>query len=258
MKAVILAGGLGTRLSELTDLIPKPMVTIGGKPILLHIMEIYAAAGVTEFIVALGYKADRVKEFFLNYSALNSDFTVNLKTGAISVHQNLKTQEWKVTLVDTGLHTMTGGRIKKIKDYISNETFLLTYGDGLANINILETVKFHQQHKKLVTVCAVRPNARFGELEIDGPRVVSFKEKPQTTEGWINGGFFVMEPKFIDLIDNEMSVLEREPLEKAAVNNQLMAYKHEGFWQCMDNIRDRAYLEELWSGGEAPWMPLQR
>jgi glucose-1-phosphate cytidylyltransferase len=253
VKAVILAGGLGTRLSELTDLIPKPMVTVGGKPILLHIMQIYAEAGITEFILALGYKADKVKDFFLNYSSLNSNFSIDLKSGSINIHENLEMRDWKVTLVDTGLHTMTGGRIRKLKKYIGKETFLVTYGDGLANLNIKNLIKFHRDHKKLVTVTAVRPSARFGELDLDGSTVLRFKEKPQTAEGWINGGFFVMEPEFIELIDSDDSALEKEPLERAAMNGQLLAYRHEGFWQCMDNIRDRSFLEHLWQSGEAPW-----
>lgn len=252
MKVVILAGGFGTRLSEKTDLIPKPMVSIGGHPILWHIMNIYAKHGYNEFIIALGYKSDVVKDFFLNYYTLNSDFTVNLKDGAIDYHHSPKV-DWKVTLVDTGLDTMTGGRILKLKDYIGGSPFLLTYGDGVADVNIPELVKFHQEHGKLVTITSVHPVARFGEMQMSDNQVSSFKEKPQTGSGWINGGFFVIQPEFIDRIEDHLTVLEKEPLESVARDNQLMAYRHEGFWQCMDTIRDCAFLDDLWKTNKAPW-----
>ncbi len=252
MKVVILAGGLGTRLSEMTESIPKPMVTIGGKPILWHIMNIYASQGFSEFVVALGYKAEVVKQFFLNYSSLNSDFTVDLNSGNLSFHNKSKIN-WKVTLVDTGLSTMTGGRIKRIREYLGKQPFMLTYGDGLANVNLNDLLAFHSQHKKLVTVTTVHPGARFGELEVFNGKVKSFKEKPQTTSGWINGGFFVMQPKFLDFITDDSSVLEQSPLEEAAKKGELMAFFHEGFWQCMDTMRDRSYLEDLWEANKAPW-----
>lgn len=252
MKVVILAGGFGTRLSEYTEQIPKPMVTIGGRPILHHIMKLYSRHGFDEFILALGYKAELVKEYFLNYRSLNSDFTVNLSTGKVDFH-DVSSNDWKVTLVNTGLNSMTGGRVKRLKSYINNETFLLTYGDGVSDVNIEDLVKFHKKNKKMVTVTAVHPGARFGELEISENNVRSFKEKPQTTEGWINGGFFVMEPEFLDLIEDDNTILEREPLESVAEQGQLMAFKHTGYWQCMDTKRDRDAMESLWLSGNAPW-----
>lgn len=252
MKVVILAGGFGTRLAEMTNKIPKPMVPIGGKPILWHIMNYYASYGHNEFILALGYKADIVKDFFLNYASLNSDFTVNLKTGECSWHNHSKL-DWKITLVDTGLNTMTGGRIKRLKSYVGEKTFMLTYGDGLANVDIPKLIDFHLTNKKKITVSAVRPLARFGEMKIKDGLVTSFEEKPQTGEGWVNGGYFVLEPSFIELIEDDSTVLEKEPLEYVARNDELAAYKHEDFWQCMDTIRDKEYLEDLWASGKAPW-----
>lgn len=252
MKVVILAGGFGTRLGEYTDLLPKPMVSIGGSPILLHIMNIYSAFGHEDFFLALGYKADVVKDYFLNHRARNSDFTINLADGSIVAHQG-RELKWRVTLVDTGLNSMTGGRVKRMRDYVGNETFMLTYGDGVSDIDLHDLLQFHKSHGKLATVSAVRPPARFGELDIQERRVKSFKEKPQTSEGWVNGGFFVLEPGFFDLIENDATVLEREPLERAAQMDQLMAYKHPGYWQCMDTKRDRDALEELWASGGAPW-----
>jgi len=252
MKVIILAGGFGTRLSEYTESTPKPMVTVGGKPILWHIMNTYAKFDHKNFYVALGYKADVIKEYFLNYRALNSDFTVNLSNGSIVEHQQ-DAVDWKVSLVDTGLNSMTGGRIKRMQNFIGNEPFLLTYGDGVADIDIDSLVKFHKSHGKMVTVSAVHPGARFGELDIDSSVVTSFKEKPQVTQGWINGGYFVIEPEFFNLIEGDSTILEKEPLEKVAQMGELMSYQHDGFWQCMDTKRDRDSLEDLWKTGSAPW-----
>ncbi|MHB1099240.1 MAG: glucose-1-phosphate cytidylyltransferase [Burkholderiales bacterium] len=252
MKVVILAGGYGTRLSEYTETIPKPMVMIGGRPILWHIMRTYAHFGHKDFYLALGYKAEVIKEYFLHYRSLNADFTVDLSTGAVQPLQTDDT-DWRVTLVHTGLESMTGGRVKRLQSFIGNEPFLLTYGDGLADIDLDALVEFHRNHGKMVTVSAVHPGARFGELEMDSAQVRSFREKPQTAQGWINGGYFVIEPEFFDLIGGDQTVLEREPLEQAAEMGELMAYKHEGFWQCMDTKRDRDALEAFWQSGQAPW-----
>lgn len=253
MKTVILAGGLGTRISEQTVLKPKPMVEIGGQPILWHIMKIYAHYGYKDFVIALGYKAEVIKEYFLNYYSLKSDFSVDLTNGETR-YLRKKAVGWKVTLIDTGLNTMTGGRAKRVKEYVGNDTFMLTYGDGVANVNISKLVAFHKDHGNIATVTAVHPAARFGELNISRDQdVVSFKEKPQTAEGWINGGFFVLEPEFFDLIDGDCTVLEEDPLERAAEGGQLKAYVHDGFWQCMDTVRDKNTLENLWQSGQAPW-----
>jgi glucose-1-phosphate cytidylyltransferase len=253
MKVVLLAGGFGTRLAEFTDVIPKPMVPVGGHPILWHLMNIFARYGHVDFHIALGYKAQVIKEYFLNYYALNSDFTVNLADGSITNHAS-KPVNWRVTLVDTGLNSMTGGRVKRMRSYVGSETFLLTYGDGLANIDVDALVRFHKSHGKMVTVTAVHPGARFGELALDKNNSVrSFKEKPQMGSGWINGGFFVVEPAFLDLIADDETILEKEPLEHVASIGELMAYQHEGFWQCMDTVRDHNVLEELWASGMAPW-----
>ena len=251
MKVVLLAGGLGTRISEFTQLIPKPMIPVGGKPILWHVMNTYAKYGHVDFFVALGFKAEVIKDYFLNYRALNSDFTIQLESGNIVSHQIEKT-DWAVTLVNTGEASMTGGRLKRMKSFIGNETFLLTYGDGLSDIDIDSLLSFHKNHGKMVTMTAVRPSARFGELDLDGDIVKHFEEKPQMQGGWINGGFFVIEPEFLDLIEGDLTLLEREPLELAAKAGQLMAFKHDGFWQCMDTKRDHELLESLWANG-APW-----
>ena len=252
MKAVILAGGLGTRISEETELKPKPMVEIGHIPILWHIMNTYAKFAHKDFYIASGYKSEIIKDYFLNYRELNSDFTINLSNGNITSHQQ-NLVDWNVTIVDTGLSSMTGGRIKRMQDYIGNEPFLLTYGDGLADINIEDLIKFHKSHGKMVTISAVHPGARFGELDIQNNIITSFKEKPQVTQGWINGGYFVVNPSFFELIDNDQTVLEKEPLEKVAQIGELMPYKHEGFWHCMDTRRDRDSLEDLWCHENAPW-----
>ena len=253
MKVILLAGGLGTRLSEYTDVIPKPMVTIGDKPILWHIMNLYAHFNHKNFYIALGYRSQVIKDFFLNYKALNSDFTIDLSNGNINPHSS-DDIDWSVTLVNTGEHSMTGGRLKRMQAFIGDETCMVTYGDGVANINIDELLDFHRNHGKMVTVTAVRPSARFGELALEGNTVMSFQEKPQLNEGWINGGFFVIEPSFFNLIQDDSTMLERQPLELAAKAGELMAYKHNGFWQCMDTKRDRDLLESLWVDG-APWLP---
>jgi glucose-1-phosphate cytidylyltransferase len=252
MKVVILAGGFGTRLSEYTESIPKPMITIGNKPIVWHIMKTYAKFGHTDFYLALGYKSELIKDYFINYRSLNSDFTIDLESGNLTAHQQ-DDINWKVTLVDTGLNSMTGGRVKRMQKFIGNETFLLTYGDGVSNINVAALVDFHKSHGKMVTVSAVHPSARFGELELNGNLVTSFKEKPQTTQGWINGGYFVIEPEFFDLINNDTTILEQGPLERAAELGELMSYQHDGFWQCMDTKRDRDSLEDMWETGNPPW-----
>jgi glucose-1-phosphate cytidylyltransferase len=252
MKVILLAGGFGTRLSEYTESLPKPMVMIGGKPILWHIMNSYAHFGHKDFYIALGYKAEKVKEYFLHYRTMNANFTMDLGTGEVTPHQ-LDAIDWKVTLVDTGLQSMTGGRVKRMKPYIGNETCLLTYGDGLSDIDLDQLITFHKSHGKMVTVTAVHPGARFGELELKGEQVTSFQEKPQTGQGWINGGYFVIEPEFFDLIQDDKTILERGPLERVAQSGELMAFQHQGFWQCMDTKRDRNNLEEFWLSGKAPW-----
>ena len=251
MNVILLAGGFGSRLNEFTEVIPKPMVRVGGKPILWHIMQTYANYGHKDFYVALGYKAEVIKEYFLNYRALNADFKVDLTSGKITPHQ-VDDVDWRITLVNTGENTMTGGRAKRMQNFLPNETFMLTYGDGVANIDIKSLLNFHKSHGKMVTMTAVRPAARFGELELEGDQVVSFEEKPQMHNGWINGGYFVIEPSFFDLISGDSTLLEREPLEQAAKLGELMAYRHEGFWQCMDTKRDHELLESLWLKG-APW-----
>jgi len=252
MKTVILAGGLGTRLSEETDIRPKPMTEIGGKPILWHIMKIYSAHGFNDFIVCLGYKGYLVKEWFANYFLHNSDVTIKLKENKVVVH-NTKSENWSVSLIDTGLDTMTGGRIKRVKDYVGDETFMLTYGDGLASINIRDLISFHKDHGKLATMTVVQPPGRFGSMETKGDKVIKFIEKPQGDGGWINGGFFVLEPGIFKYLKNDESVWEREPLERLAAEGELVAYKHTGFWKPMDTLRDRRELENLWGAKKAPW-----
>lgn len=251
MKIAILAGGLGTRLSEETVVKPKPMVEIGGKPILWHIMNIYGHYGYKEFMIALGYKGDVIKDYFLNYYNLQSDLTVSLGTGAVNASKKCY-RDWTVHLADTGDESMTGGRLFRLRDRLKDGTFMLTYGDGVSDINIERLVKFHKAHGKKATVTAVRPTARFGGLRMDGDQVHSFKEKPQTGEGWINGGFFVFEPEVFNYLSGDETVLEAEPLERLCADGQLMAFRHEGFWQCMDTVRDKKLLDELWRTSP-PW-----
>jgi glucose-1-phosphate cytidylyltransferase len=252
MKTVLLAGGRGSRLSEETELKPKPMVEIGGEPILCHIMNVYAAAGFEEFVVALGYKGNHIKSFFREYFSATHDLTVDLATGETAVLRG-NPRSWRVHLVDTGLDTQTGGRIKRLAHWLRDETFMLTYGDGLADVDLRRVVDFHRAHGKLATVTAVRPPARFGALVLEGDSVLRFSEKPQSGEGWINGGFFVLEPGVLDYVDGDRSVWERAPLERLAQEGQLRAYFHDGFWQPMDTLREKQYLEELWNAGKAPW-----
>jgi len=253
MKVIILAGGLGTRLAEETSARPKPMIEIGGKPILWHIMNMYASHGFNDFLVACGYKGEMIKEYFHNYLVHNSDLFVNLKEGTCRVANSLA-PDWQVGLVDTGLNTLTGGRVRRLQGLLGNHTFLVTYGDGLGNVDLKALVEFHRSHGKLATVTAVSPIARFGSLALNGDRVTAFAEKPQTGEGWINGGFFVFEPRVLDYIPGDQTALEREPLERLAADGQLMAYRHSGFWHPMDTLRDKQLLESLWASGKAPWM----
>jgi glucose-1-phosphate cytidylyltransferase len=252
MKVVILAGGFGTRLSEYTDIRPKPMVEIGGYPILWHIMKIYSYYGFNDFAIALGYKGQVIKEYFLNYQALNSDFKIDLENGSIE-YLNSHPDSWKVSLVDTGSESMTGGRVKQLSKLIDDEPFMLTYGDGVADINISQLMEFHKSHGKLATVTAVNPKGRYGELQIKNDCVEDFIEKPRFKDSWINGGFFVFQPEFLDMIAGDSTVLEREPLEKLVRMGELMTFKHKGFWQCMDTLRDRNYLDQLWEKSNAKW-----
>jgi glucose-1-phosphate cytidylyltransferase len=251
MKVGILAGGLGTRLSEETVVKPKPMVEIGGKPLLWHIMRSYADYGFTEFVIALGYKGEFIKDYFINYRKRTCNLTVRLSTGDLMVH-NGHSEDWTIHLLDTGVKTQTGGRVKKISEYIGKETFLLTYGDGVSNVNMKKLVEFHKNHGKTATITAVRPPARFGDLTFEGEKVSAFAEKPQTGEGWINGGFFVLEPEITNYIDENTS-LESKPMERLTRENQLMAYRHNDFWQCMDTLRDVHLLENMWASGNVPW-----
>ena len=254
MKAVILAGGLGSRLSEETAIKPKPMVEIGGKPILWHIMNIFSAHGVDEFIIALGYRGDVIKQYFLNFYALNNNLTIDLGSGETTI-QNRDLPRWKVHLVDTGESTQTGGRVKRIEQWLCrDQSFMLTYGDGVANVDLSNVIRFHESHGRLATVTTVRPPARFGNIQCDDTnRVERFVEKPQAAEGWINGGFFVLNRGVLELIDGDDTLWEREPMERLAASGELMAYHHDGFWQPMDTLRDRKALEELWATGAAPW-----
>jgi glucose-1-phosphate cytidylyltransferase len=252
MKVLILAGGLGTRLSEETDIRPKPMAEIGGKPILWHIMKCYAHYGFNEFVVLLGYKGYYIKEYFANYFLHQSDVTFDLSTNELQVHSN-SSEPWKVTLLETGADTMTGGRIRRAKNFIGNEPFLLTYGDGVSDVNLSELVKFHQKHGKLITITAVQPEGRFGALETKGERVESFLEKPKGDGSWINGGFFVCQPAVLDYIDGDEIVFEKQPLQQLAKGGQLFHFRHDGFWKCMDTLRDKKLLNEMWDSGHAKW-----
>ena len=252
MKVVILAGGRGTRLQEETVVRPKPMVEIGGRPILWHIMKMYASHGFKEFLIACGYKGEMVKEYFGNFFLHESDYVVDLRDGSVEV-MNSGDLDWRVGVVDTGQETMTGGRILRLRPWIGEEPFLVTYGDGVGSVDISALVEFHRDEKKLATVTAVRPPARFGELLVDGSRVREFSEKPQAREGWINGGFFVFEPGVFEYLDGDASVLERAPLQQLARDGELAAFRHDGFWQPMDTLREREQLERLWATGEAPW-----
>ena len=254
MKTVILCGGLGSRLSEETQVKPKPMVEIGARPILWHIMKMYEGHGFTDFTLALGYKGDVIKDYFLNYQARRSDLTVHLKSGEVD-YGNSTAEDWRVSLIDTGANTMTGGRLLRLKPHLqSGGTFMLTYGDGVSDVDITALLAFHRTHGKLATVTAVRPSARFGGMQIGEGQVLDFEEKPQSGEGWINGGFFVLEPAIFDYLKDDATVLEQSPLETLAEDGQLMAYEHSGYWQCMDTIRDRNALQLLWESGCAPWV----
>lgn len=253
MKAVILAGGLGTRLSEETHLKPKPMVEIGSQPILWHIMKMYSHHGIDDFVVCCGYKSYIIKEYFINYAAHMSDLTVDLSNNAITVHQNMA-EPWRITLVETGANTLTGGRLKRVKDHVDpGEPFCFTYGDGVSDIDISKLIAFHRNHGKLATVTAVEPAGRYGALQMDGSEVLRFTEKPAEGAGWINGGFFVLSPKVFDYIDGDQTSWEVGPLDRIAEEGQLQAYKHKGFWQPMDTLRDKNLLEQLWNSNRAPW-----
>ena len=252
MKAVILAGGLGTRLTEETYIKPKPMVEIGGKPILWHIMKIYSASNINDFIICCGYKAFMIKQYFANYFLYTSDVTFDIQNNKMEVHQK-NAEPWRVTLVDTGEETGTGGRLKRVKDYIGKETFCFTYGDGVSDLKISNVVDFHKKQKTLATITAVQPPGRYGYMNISGEKVAKFVEKPQGDGGWINGGFFVLEPEAINYIPSDNTNWEREPLEKIAQEGKLSVFKHLGFWQAMDTQRDKNLLEKMWDSGKAPW-----
>ncbi len=252
MKAVILAGGLGTRISEETSLRPKPMIEIGGKPILWHIMKLYSTHKIHNFIVCLGYKGYVIKEYFANYFLHMSDVTIDISNNKMEIHQN-SSEPWLITLVDTGEQTMTGGRLKRVAHHLGSDDFCLTYGDGVSDVDISSVIAFHQNHKKLATLTAIQPPGRFGSLLIENEQVKGFKEKPQGDGGWINGGFFVLSPKVINYVEGDDTIWEKSPLETLAAENQLSAYHHDGFWHPMDTLRDKTYLEELWETGNAPW-----
>lgn len=252
MKVVILAGGLGTRLAEETEITPKPLVEIGGRPILWHIMKHYAQCGFREFLIALGYKGEAIKHFFLDFFHLSGDMTVRLSQGGVERHA-AEAEDWTVHLIDTGQQTYTGGRVKRLEPWLKDETFMVTYGDGVADVDLQDLLKFHRAHGRIATVTAVRPPARFGGLIFDGDLVSQFTEKPQAGEGWINGGFLVLEPAVFRYLEGDQSSLEANALERLAADRQLAAYRHHGFWQCMDTLRDKRLLEELWQQGSAPW-----
>ena len=253
MKVGILAGGVGTRLSEETTIKPKPMVEVGDRPILWHIMMHYSHYDFTEFVIALGYRGEYIKKYFTDFCNLEGNLTIKTGNGEVQRHENDLNPGWTVDLIDTGSETLTGGRIKRLAPYLGNRTFMLTWGDGVSNVDLDDLIRFHKSHGKLATLTAVRPTARFGHLDLDGDRVMEFSEKPQTSEGWINGAFFVLEPGIFDYIEGDHTAWEREPMEQLAKGGQLMAYKHNGFWQCMDTLRDKKLLNELWDSGESPW-----
>lgn len=253
MKVLILAGGFGTRISEESDIKPKPMIEIGGKPILWHIMKHYSSYGHNEFVILLGYKSYVIKEYFANYYLHNSDVTIDTANQSMEIHNNYS-ENWKITLIDTGLHTMTGGRVKRAKNYVGNEPFLLTYGDGVSDVNLDELVAFHKKHGKKITMTSIQPEGRFGALKIEGDnKISSFLEKPKGDGAWINGGFFVCEPAVLDYIENDETIFERDPLENLAKQGELYSFKHEGFWKCMDTLRDKNQLNEMWDSGKAKW-----
>jgi len=252
MKVAILAGGVGSRLSEETQLKPKPMVEIGARPILWHIMKHYSHYGYNEFVIALGYKGEQIKKYFVDYCSLESNLTVQVGLGTVTQHEN-NHPDWNLDLIDTGVATLTGGRIKRLAPYLGKSTFMLTWGDGVSNVDLHKLLAFHRSHGKLATVTAVRPPARFGHMIFDGDQVINFSEKPQAAEGWINGAFFVLEPEVLDFIDGDETQWEREPMERLAREGQLMAYRHTDFWQCMDTLRDKVLLESLWQNGGARW-----
>lgn len=252
MKVVILAGGMGTRISEESHLKPKPMIEIGDQPILWHIMKIYSSYGYNEFIICLGYKSYQIKEYFADYFLHTSDITIDLSQNSVEVHNNFS-EPWKVTLVDTGVNTMTGGRIKRIQKYLNDEPFMLTYGDGVSDVPIDSLEAFHRSHGKIATMTAIRPEGRFGMLDVENGQINSFREKSQSDAGFINGGFMVLQPEIMNYLHDDTSIFEQEPLEELATSGQLMAFMHEGFWQCMDTQRDKRNLEALWNSGNAPW-----
>lgn len=253
MKIAILAGGKGTRLAEETSVRPKPMVEIGNRPILWHIMKIYSHYGFNDFVVALGYKGDHIKRYFMEYGTLSGNLTVDMKGNETLVRHEQEHAPWKVDLIETGDETLTGGRVKRLKPYMGNETFMLTWGDGVSDIDINDLIRFHKSHGKLATITAVRPPARYGHMRFNGDQVEAFEEKPQTAEGWINGAFFVLEPEVFDYIDGDMVMFEHAPLENLARDGQLMAYRHDGFWAAMDTLRDKHTLQKIWDSGDRPW-----
>ena len=254
MKTIILAGGVGSRLSEETEVRPKPMVEIGHRPILWHILKIYAHYGHKDFLIALGYKGEYIKRYMAEYASLSNNMTVDLATGSVEAHaHDGEVEDWRIALIDTGRHTETGGRLLKLTPYLDERTFMMTFGDGVSDIDVNALIEFHRSHGKLATLTAVRPPARFGHVELVGDQVAEFSEKPQLAEGWINGGFFVLEREVLDYVDGEDMHFQREPLERLAADGQLMAYKHTSFWQCMDTLRDKILLQQLWDGDDAPW-----
>ena len=254
MKAIILAGGMGSRLSEETALRPKPLVEIGGKPILWHIMNIYATHGIEEFVIALGYRGESIKQYFLSFYALNNDISVDLSTGETTIHNGGRQPNWKVHLVETGLHTQTGGRLKRLRRWLrDDETFMFTYGDGVTDLNLKDLLRFHRSHGKLATVTTVRSPARFGRIAFRGDQVAEFYEKPEASEGWINGGYFVLNAPAVEYVKDDDTIWERDAVEALVRDGQLMGYRHPGFWSCMDTAKEKNFLEELWRSGQAPW-----